>query len=382
MAVEAQEALVVRRSREADVEDWLNLFNAVASEGLWIGTEAPIDRETRKTRFLQELDADGMASFAAVGDGRLVGALFVGMGRGVEAGVASLGMFVAADSRGRGVGSALMEACLDWAKAAGAHKIVLTVWPHNHAARALYAKFGFVAEGTLRRAFRRRNGELWDAITMGLVLDRSSPGRQAFDGRRAIHDGEQQPPLSLPDGELSQSGLVLRPGRLGDADALVTAIDDAEVHRWLDALPEPYTLDDAHAFLADSRQLWTEGTGAPFVITRNSSLVGGIGLSLDAKTPGLGEVGYWVARAARGQGVATTALSILVDWAFGVVGLRWIELHAAVENRASRTVAERAGFQQEGIKRSRHLHGVPTDYVLYTRLSVELSHQVTVDPSG
>lgn len=99
------------------------------------------------------------------------------MGTGMDTGVADLGVLVAAGSRGRGIGSALMEACLDWARAAGAHKVVLSVWPHNHAARGLYAKFGFVHEGTLRRAVRRRNGELWDAILMGLVLDTTSPGR-------------------------------------------------------------------------------------------------------------------------------------------------------------------------------------------------------------
>ncbi|MBO0713958.1 MAG: GNAT family N-acetyltransferase [Acidimicrobiales bacterium] len=381
MAGGSQTAVVVRRSREADAEDWLGLLSAVAAEGLWIGTEAPFDREARRTRFLQQLDAEGAASFVAVADGRLMGALGVMMGSGVEAGVAAFGMFVAADHRGRGVGSALMEACLDWAKAAGAHKVVLTVWPHNHAARALYAKFGFVTEGTLRRAYRRRNGELWDAITMGLVLDRASPGRRAGGGRTAPPAAWLRP-LRLPGGHLRRGGLILRPGRLPDAEALVTAIDDAEVHRWLDELPDPYTLDHAHAFLADSRQQWTEGTAAPFVITREDRLVGGIGLSLDAAKTGLGEVGYWVARQARGQGVATTALAAVVEWAFGVVGVRCIELHAAVENTASRRVAERAGFQQEGIKRARLLHGVPTDYVLYTRLSVAPGHDMAPAAGG
>jgi RimJ/RimL family protein N-acetyltransferase len=54
--------------------------------------------------------------------------------------------------------------------------VALQVWPHNHAARALYRRFGFADEGLLRRHYRRRNGELWDAVVMGLVLDESSPG--------------------------------------------------------------------------------------------------------------------------------------------------------------------------------------------------------------
>src|SRR4051794_11037446 len=58
---------------------------------------------------------------------------------------------LASQWRGRGVGSALMAAAIDWAQHATAHKVVLQVWPHNEAARALYEKCGFVVEGRLRR---------------------------------------------------------------------------------------------------------------------------------------------------------------------------------------------------------------------------------------
>ncbi|MDQ3574430.1 MAG: hypothetical protein M3404_05830, partial [Actinomycetota bacterium] len=57
-----------------------------------------------------------------------------------------------------------------------AHKVALQVWPHNHGALALYRKFGFVQEGLLRRHYPRRNGELWDAVVMGLVLNEDAPG--------------------------------------------------------------------------------------------------------------------------------------------------------------------------------------------------------------
>lgn len=81
-------------------------------------------------------------------------------------------MMVAADSRRRGVGSALLTAAIEWARGAGAHKVALQAWPHNEAALALYRKFGFEQEGYLHRHYPRRNGELWDAVVMGLLLDR------------------------------------------------------------------------------------------------------------------------------------------------------------------------------------------------------------------
>jgi putative acetyltransferase len=361
---EGRTAVVVRPSVAEDVEAWLDVFTAVAAEGRWIGTEVPIDRNARRERFLNQLDNDQAGSFVAVADGRLVG----GIGVELRAGTAELGMFVAPDNRAAGVGSALMQACLDWARSAGAHKLTLEVWPHNFAARALYTKFGFITEGRLRRAYRRRNGELWDALSMGLVLDTTSPGPDQPGGKnRGVGN---QSVLSMPPGGLHRDDLLLRPGRLSDAGAVVAAFEDREIHRWLSLLPDPYTTDDALAFLCEARQGWAEGTRAHFFLIKDDAVLGGIDLRLDPSQPGLGEVGYWVARPVRGLGIATTALNLVVDWAFAEVGLRRIELHAAVENLASRKVAERAAFQEEGVKRAwRQIEGEPTDFVLYARLT-------------
>lgn len=342
---------IVRPAEVSDFDAWFDLMAAVAAEGTWIGTELPVDREARRARFLEWLRRHDAASFLAVLDGRLVGTLGITLQAGMLSGVAELGMLVAADCRGRGVGSALMAAGLDWARSAGAHKVTLTVFPHNHAALALYAKFGFRTEGTLRHHMRRANGELWDAVTMGLVL----------------HD----PPalLALPSRGIRLAGLVLRPWEPGDAPCLVTALDDAEIHRFLDQLPDPYTLDDAHAFIARARCDYSDGSGAALAITRNGTIVGGIGLTLSRRMPRRGEVGYWVAASARSQGVATAALGGVVEWALTGLGLHRVQLHAAVANVASQRVAERAGFTREGVSRSwRPLHGRPADYALYARV--------------
>jgi RimJ/RimL family protein N-acetyltransferase len=72
---------------------------------------------------------------------------------------------------------------MGWARRSGAHKVALQVWPHNVAARRLYEKHGFVQEGLLRRHYRRRNGELWDAVVMGMVLDEESPGSSRDEGQ-------------------------------------------------------------------------------------------------------------------------------------------------------------------------------------------------------
>jgi RimJ/RimL family protein N-acetyltransferase len=85
-------------------------------------------------------------------------------------GFGELGMMVAADWRGRGVGTALVATAIEWARARGLHKLTLSVFPHNEAAVALYRKFGFVEEGRLIKHLRRDSGELWDVVEMGLLL--------------------------------------------------------------------------------------------------------------------------------------------------------------------------------------------------------------------
>ena len=158
--------------RRATIDDYPQigaLFEAVAGEGRWIGTELPIDYEARRAEMAELLTKpDEFGAFVAVVGDEVVGNL------GIEKaayGVAHLGMMVADAWRGRGVGSGLLEAAIAWAREVGAHKVALQMWPHNDRARALYEKYGFVDEGRLVRHYRRKNGELWDAVMMGLALD-------------------------------------------------------------------------------------------------------------------------------------------------------------------------------------------------------------------
>lgn len=144
------------------------LVDAVAAEGRWIGSELPIDHDARRRHRDERRDSGRFASFVAVAGERVVGHLTI---ERASYGVADLGMVVDERWRGRGVGTALMECAIEWARAAGAHKVALQMWPHNERARGLYEKFGFVEEGRLVRHYRRRNGELWDAVVMGLLLD-------------------------------------------------------------------------------------------------------------------------------------------------------------------------------------------------------------------
>jgi RimJ/RimL family protein N-acetyltransferase len=137
----------------------------LAAEGRYIGGETPVDAQARRERWLKYLAREDCVSLIAEVDGTIVG--LAGL-EGVQ--VADLGMLVAREWRRQGVGTRLMERCIAWARERGVHKISLHVWPHNKPARRFYEHFGFREEGYLRKHYRRQNGELWDAVVMGLLL--------------------------------------------------------------------------------------------------------------------------------------------------------------------------------------------------------------------
>ena len=164
-------AAVVRPATDEDLDELVAHTWDVAAEGRWIGIEVPFDRDARRAR-LGALGA-GQTSTVLVADTSAAG------GPGVVAyvtgeiapyGVADIGMLVIEGWRSLGLGARLLDAVTEWASTEGAHKMALEAWPHNAAALELYRRAGFVEEGRKQRHYRRRNGELWDAVVMGRPL--------------------------------------------------------------------------------------------------------------------------------------------------------------------------------------------------------------------
>jgi L-amino acid N-acyltransferase YncA len=153
----------IRPARPEDAPAMARLFAAVAEERDGIATEPPVDLDDRSAKFART----AAASMVAEADGRIVGTINVDAGR---FGAGDLGMLVDASWRGRGVGSALMDAAIAWSREQGLHKLSLEVFPTNTAAIALYRKHGFAEEGLRPKQYRRASGELWDSILMGLLL--------------------------------------------------------------------------------------------------------------------------------------------------------------------------------------------------------------------
>jgi RimJ/RimL family protein N-acetyltransferase len=154
-------AFEVRPATDADRVPLATLFAEIAEERTGIATEPPVDIEQRAATWT----LDG--TLVAVAAGEIIGSLHVDASR---FGFGEIGMAVSRPWRGRGVGSALLQSAIEWARSQDLHKLSLGVFPHNAEAIALYRKFGFIEEGRRVQHIRRSTGEIWDVIDMGLQL--------------------------------------------------------------------------------------------------------------------------------------------------------------------------------------------------------------------
>ncbi|WP_328293642.1 GNAT family N-acetyltransferase [Kineococcus sp. NBC_00420] len=147
-------------------------------------------------------------------------------------------------------------------------------------------------------------------------------------------------------------GVVLRGFRLDDAAMAVELSSDPYVPL-TGSLPANADEAQARAWVERQQGRLAEGIGWSFAIADVSSdrALGSAGLWF-TDSPGVFTVGYGVVPSARGRGVATEALALLVEFAGNLPAARRLLAHVEPWNSASIRVAERVGFRREG--RTRH----------------------------
>lgn len=159
---------LVRRARPSDAGGLVGLAEAVGrEEERWILSAAEWRSVADERRYLKAVGRHGdTAVFVAEDAGRVVGRLSLSRDpHPASRHVADLGLMVAAAHRRRGIGRAMLEEAVSWARASGIAKLELHVFPWNEPAIRLYESFGFEREGYRRRHYRR-DGEYVDAILM------------------------------------------------------------------------------------------------------------------------------------------------------------------------------------------------------------------------
>ena len=166
---------LVRMARSEDAEQLTRLAEAVSAEPeAWLisadGDWRSVGEERRYLKAVRRY-AHAAVIVAERDDGVIVGRLSVARDQHpASAHVADLGLMVAKGARRQGVGRAMLEAAVDWARSAGVFKLELHVFPWNEPAIKLYESFGFEREGYRKRHYRRERDTV-DAILMAYLVD-------------------------------------------------------------------------------------------------------------------------------------------------------------------------------------------------------------------
>jgi RimJ/RimL family protein N-acetyltransferase len=186
--------------------------------------------------------------------------------------------------------------------------------------------------------------------------------------------GDRVRPIEFPVEGIADGSIRIRLRADADTPAIVAACQDPEIPRWT-RVPDPYDDSSAGEWEAETRRQQESGEGLHLVIddAATGDLLGSIGIDAINRVDGRCDLGYWLAREARGHGVMTRAVGLLSEWAFDNLPVDRIEITVEPENGASRAVAERAGYTFEGVLRSHTvIKGVRRDMAMYSLLRAEL----------
>jgi RimJ/RimL family protein N-acetyltransferase len=192
---------------------------------------------------------------------------------------------------------------------------------------------------------------------------RREEDRRGMPARIDLH------PIPLP-GELRSERLVLRPYRMGDAEALFAAVEESRerLRRWLDWVDDFETLDHARYYVSGAQHDWARRRDLFFgLFDAGGRYLGNAGLhNVDWSIRSF-EIGYWLRDGAEGRGYAQEAVRRLTRFAFEDLGANRVEIRCDPRNERSRRVAERLGFPFEGCLRNSRQdpEGRPRDTLVY-----------------
>jgi [ribosomal protein S5]-alanine N-acetyltransferase len=178
------------------------------------------------------------------------------------------------------------------------------------------------------------------------------------------------------DATLQTARLQLGSFNLEDAPELQRLAGAREIADTTLAIPHPYHLPDARAWIERQKSHGEDADTLNFAIRLQSSgrLIGGIGLKDIDRQHWQAELGFWIGLEWWGQGYAREAAEAVIRFGFEALQLNRICAHHMTRNPASGRVLQAAGMQREGLLRQRvRKWGVYEDVVLYAVLRSEWS---------
>jgi ribosomal-protein-serine acetyltransferase len=153
-----------------------------------------------------------------------------------------------------------------------------------------------------------------------------------------------------------------------DAFQLARVVDENRnyLREWLPWLDSSKGVDDSLSFIQKIHSDWMLNRLLCTLIYKKNEIVGAMGFHV--RVHRYTALGYWIARSESGKDLCTDASRAIIKWAFkNYEDLNLVELRAATNNLASRRVAEKLGFKNEGTLRCREwLYTQFVDHVVYS----------------
>lgn len=138
---------------------------------------------------------------------------------------------------------------------------------------------------------------------------------------------------------LTDGRVVLRVAEDRDRRAIEAGVRDPDVIRWIG--PQPARAEEV---LERDRERWANGEPTFVICEPDGSCVGKVWIGFREGDTSIGYVGYWLLPAARGRGLATSAVRLVSAWARDDLGIANLRITTAPDNPRSHRVAERSGF--------------------------------------
>lgn len=147
----------------------------------------------------------------------------------------------------------------------------------------------------------------------------------------------------------------LRIPRRADAETISDYLQEKKISR-MTFVPYPYSIRDARSFIARSHASRRKGSDYVYGLAQKDTnrIIGMIGFHSVDWSSRRAEIGYWVGRKHRGQGLASEAVGLMLWLGFGLMKLNRIVAHTFHINPASDKILLRHKFVREGTLR-RHM---------------------------
>jgi ribosomal-protein-serine acetyltransferase len=138
-----------------------------------------------------------------------------------------------------------------------------------------------------------------------------------------------------------------------DADEIYAAVKANYEHLrpFLHWVTPDYSLETAREFIERNQKAAAEKKNEAFGVYYQNKFAGTVGFVKLEQDSRLAEIGYWISKDFEGKGIITKSCKALINYAFDELKMNRIEIRCATENLKSRAIAERLGFQLEGILR-------------------------------